>query len=261
MAAPSKQPLGDALFAELRRKIIAGDFPAGSRLPPERDLAVQYDTNRNTLREAIRRLEQDGLVTVRHGQGVTVADFRRTGGIALLGAFLEDGADPREKAQMVLDLMLARAQVLEFAVRVAIERADDADRDRIESASARVIAAAAAGDAEGVALGFGDVVDAVVDAAHSIPIRWIANPFLAAEREAYRRFPLLWTPQPGLPAYLRALGAAFRARDAKKGEALTRDVFASIDVAVRGLVAQALAPEAAPEPGPTKAQKTPRRKR
>jgi DNA-binding FadR family transcriptional regulator len=58
---------------ELRGRILSGKLAPGERLPGERELAQRYDTNRNTLREAVRMLEQGRLVSVRHGQGVTVS--------------------------------------------------------------------------------------------------------------------------------------------------------------------------------------------
>src|SRR5690606_8611431 len=73
------QNIARTVFESLRTQILAGTLSPGERLPGERELAATYGTNRNTLREAVRRLEQARLVTVRHGQGVTVADFRRTG--------------------------------------------------------------------------------------------------------------------------------------------------------------------------------------
>ncbi|NLE48812.1 MAG: winged helix-turn-helix transcriptional regulator, partial [Sandaracinaceae bacterium] len=76
---PSPVVLTEELFDRLRARILSDEFTKGQRLPPERELAREYATNRNTLREAIRRLEQAGLVTVRQGQGVTVTDFRREG--------------------------------------------------------------------------------------------------------------------------------------------------------------------------------------
>ena len=69
---------------------MKGALKPSERLPGERELAAQYGTNRNTLREAVRMLEQARLVTVRHGQGVTIADFRKTGTMELLPPFLEN---------------------------------------------------------------------------------------------------------------------------------------------------------------------------
>ena len=66
---PNSNPLARTISQELRRKIFAGELAPGERLPGERELAVRYHTNRNTLREAFRTLEQARLVTVRHGKG------------------------------------------------------------------------------------------------------------------------------------------------------------------------------------------------
>lgn len=51
-----------------------GQFLAGSRLPPERDLAERFGVSRPTVREAMIALEIQGLVEVRHGSGVYVAE-------------------------------------------------------------------------------------------------------------------------------------------------------------------------------------------
>ncbi|MGH3504400.1 MAG: GntR family transcriptional regulator [Nocardioidaceae bacterium] len=57
---------------ELRRSIAAGDLQPGDKLPSERFLAQQHATARNTAREAIRLLADQGLVTAEHGRGVFV---------------------------------------------------------------------------------------------------------------------------------------------------------------------------------------------
>ena len=62
------QELARALIAEL----VAGTWPQGSRLPAERELAVQYGVSRPTVREAIIALEVQGLVEVRIGSGAYV---------------------------------------------------------------------------------------------------------------------------------------------------------------------------------------------
>lgn len=52
--------------------IRAGEFPVGSRLPPERDLAAQLGVSRPSVREALIALEVEGLVEVRMGSGIYV---------------------------------------------------------------------------------------------------------------------------------------------------------------------------------------------
>src|SRR5438477_11463627 len=97
--------IADTIFVELRRKILCGELKAGERLSGERELASSYNTNRNTLREAVRKLEQARLVTVRHGQGVTVADFRKSGTLDLLSPFLPASLDGGEIAHMMEDIL------------------------------------------------------------------------------------------------------------------------------------------------------------
>jgi DNA-binding FadR family transcriptional regulator len=57
---------------QLRALIAAGEFALGSRLPPERDLAVQLGVSRPSVREALIALEVEGLVEVRMGSGIYV---------------------------------------------------------------------------------------------------------------------------------------------------------------------------------------------
>jgi GntR family hexuronate regulon transcriptional repressor len=66
----------DRLYQDLARKLIAelaaGNYPVGSRLPAERELALQYNVSRPTVREAIIAMEVQGLVEVRIGSGAYV---------------------------------------------------------------------------------------------------------------------------------------------------------------------------------------------
>jgi GntR family transcriptional regulator, hexuronate regulon transcriptional repressor len=66
----------DRLYHELARAIIAelasGRFQVGDRLPAERELALEYEVSRPTVREAIIALEVQGLVEVRVGSGAYV---------------------------------------------------------------------------------------------------------------------------------------------------------------------------------------------
>jgi GntR family transcriptional regulator, transcriptional repressor for pyruvate dehydrogenase complex len=57
---------------QIRGLIRSGEFPSGSRLPPERDLAKQLGVSRPSVREALIALEVEGLVEVRIGSGIYV---------------------------------------------------------------------------------------------------------------------------------------------------------------------------------------------
>ncbi|MDY7579012.1 FadR/GntR family transcriptional regulator [Herbaspirillum sp. RTI4] len=58
----------------IRALILEGNFPAGARLPPERDLAQQLGVSRPSVREALIALELQGSVEVRMGAGVYVCN-------------------------------------------------------------------------------------------------------------------------------------------------------------------------------------------
>lgn len=57
---------------QLRSLIQVGEFPVGSRLPAERDLAVQLGVSRPSLREALIALEVQGYIEIRMGSGIYV---------------------------------------------------------------------------------------------------------------------------------------------------------------------------------------------
>jgi GntR family transcriptional repressor for pyruvate dehydrogenase complex len=58
---------------QIRTLIKDGNFPTGTRLPPERDLAQQLGVSRPSVREALIALEVEGSVEVRMGAGVYVS--------------------------------------------------------------------------------------------------------------------------------------------------------------------------------------------
>jgi GntR family transcriptional regulator, transcriptional repressor for pyruvate dehydrogenase complex len=85
-AAPATQepvfrPIQDArafeeVARQIRRELAEGRLKVGSRLPPERIMAVQMGVSRHALREALRSLENAGLIRMRKGAagGAFVAD-------------------------------------------------------------------------------------------------------------------------------------------------------------------------------------------
>jgi GntR family negative regulator for fad regulon and positive regulator of fabA len=68
--------------------ILNGTYTIGDRLPPERELAAQVGVTRPTLREALRRLEQEGWLLVQHGKPTVVRDFWREGGLGVLARII-----------------------------------------------------------------------------------------------------------------------------------------------------------------------------
>ncbi len=58
----------DVLANELRERILSGEYPEGTPLPPERELVVQTRMSRTTVREALRILEVQGLIRIKAGR-------------------------------------------------------------------------------------------------------------------------------------------------------------------------------------------------
>lgn len=70
-----RQPkLSDVIEQELERLIVEGTLAPGQQLPPERELAKQFDVSRPSIREAIQRLEAKRLLTRRQGGGTFVSE-------------------------------------------------------------------------------------------------------------------------------------------------------------------------------------------
>ena len=232
-AGSDNQNIARKVYEDLRRQILSGELSPGERLPGERELAGRYGTNRNTLREAVRRLEQTRLVTVRHGQGVTVADFRRTGTMELLAPLFEASTDYMELGQIVQDILPARLLVLEFAGRLAVQRADRTDIERLRDITDLIVSATGTDDANVIAKGFQRWLEALIDAGHSVAMRWVANPFLDSFRELLERFPEVWVKDKKFPDHLRNFIAALEAGDEERAVQTLRSYYSRIDSAVR----------------------------
>jgi len=70
----ARPKLYQRIAEEIEQRISGGEYPPGTRLPPERDLAETFGVSRPTIREAMLALEIRALVEVRHGSGVYVVE-------------------------------------------------------------------------------------------------------------------------------------------------------------------------------------------
>ncbi|MBL8382640.1 MAG: FadR family transcriptional regulator [Burkholderiales bacterium] len=128
----------EEIAAQIRRELAAGRLKAGARLPPERDLAQAFGVSRNTLREALRSLENAGLLQFRKGAsgGAYVRESTAEAVLTGMRDMYSLGAIRPEH------LTEARIWIESAAIRAACERATAAD---LEALTQNVAAAAAAG--------------------------------------------------------------------------------------------------------------------
>ena len=82
--AIARTSLPDQVFHRLVSDVLAGRFAPGERLPTQRALAAELGVNMASVREGVKRLEQLGLVEVRHGDAMRVRDWRLHGGLDVL---------------------------------------------------------------------------------------------------------------------------------------------------------------------------------
>ena len=116
-----RQSLSDAVFAQLRDQIVSGALAPGARLPAERVLCEQLGVNRGAVREALRKLEQARLVSIRHGGTSRVLDFRTSAGMDLLVDLLVSHPGP-VAADVVRSIVEMRSALGPDVARLAAAR-------------------------------------------------------------------------------------------------------------------------------------------
>ncbi len=119
--APS---LKDLFIQQLQDRILSGDLPFGTRLPPERELCGQMHVSRAVVNAGITELARQGFLEVRPRQGAYVADYRRNGNMDTLMAIMHynGGVLGREEIRSILEVRWGLEQM---AVARAIDNASD----------------------------------------------------------------------------------------------------------------------------------------
>ena len=120
--------------------IVSGVHAPGERLPPESDVALEFGVSRGVAREAIRGLEERGLVRVKHGHGSTVTSRQHWNVLDpdVLGALLESD----DRTDLVVELLETRKLIEVECAGLAAVRATDDDLALIAEALARAVSSA-----------------------------------------------------------------------------------------------------------------------
>jgi GntR family transcriptional regulator, transcriptional repressor for pyruvate dehydrogenase complex len=146
--APRSLKTSEIVAQRIVEDIVAGNMQIGDRLPPESEMVEGYGVSRESVREGLRLLEVQGLITLRRGPGggpvVTSVDPRNLARTSTLYFHLA-GANYNElfDTWLLLEPVVVR-QVTETIDRAAKKRAlapflpdydPDVDRDRFMSRS------------------------------------------------------------------------------------------------------------------------------
>jgi DNA-binding FadR family transcriptional regulator len=126
-------------MAEFAREIVGGRLAPGSELPREVALAERFGISRGVAREALRALEERGLVTVRHGTTTTVNP--RMEWDLFDPEVIAAALDGPAAAPLLADYLECRRIVETQAAELAAERATDEQVDALEECLRRMEAA------------------------------------------------------------------------------------------------------------------------
>ena len=172
-----RRPVSAAVFEELRSAILSGRYAAGEPLPAERLLAEAFAVNRHAVREALKRLQQSGLVEVRHGGATRVLDWREEGGLDLL-AHVPFAGDRAASPELLRSVVEARRWIGIDVARLAAQRATALQVEGLE----RLLRDGAdpAGDLETLSVRYEDLWRAIVGAADNLAYLLAYNSLLAA---------------------------------------------------------------------------------
>lgn len=164
----------ETIFVRIRDGILGVRPATGEPLPCERALADELGCNRHAVREAVKRLQQEGLVAVSHGGATRVLDWRATGGLDLL-AQLPFTAGAQPDPALLRSILELRLCVGVDAARRCAERAPSLVVEALQTA----LHAQRAGRPEHAPLLYAQLWDHVIDGADNIAYRLAYNSLLA----------------------------------------------------------------------------------
>ena len=124
--------LGDEVYRQLIEWLRGTGYKVGERLPGERELARRFGVSRPVLREALRALEQQGLIVIQPGRGI----FVRGDGVSTAVEAVANSLDARNIS--INELAESRRLVEPHIAAVAAERRTAADIESLERALAKM---------------------------------------------------------------------------------------------------------------------------
>jgi GntR family transcriptional regulator, transcriptional repressor for pyruvate dehydrogenase complex len=168
-----RSPLVELAVRQLHQQLTSGQWPEGTRLPAETELAGQLGVGRSTVREAVRALVHAGLLETRQGSGTFVVSLTE-------GASFE----PWLRRAAVLEVYEVREALEVQAARLAAGRRTGADLAALHDRLAARDAAHRSGAADSFVQADLEFHRTVVSAAHNQLLTEMFDSFAAVLREA-----------------------------------------------------------------------------
>ncbi len=124
----ARSRLHEEIVIIIQKQIMSGKIVPGDKLPTERELAENFNVNRATVREALRKLENLDLVEIRHGDGLYVKNYLESGNFDLIkAAFNMDGSN-----EVMINILEARRFVVPQMAYLAAQRRTTEDVDELQ---------------------------------------------------------------------------------------------------------------------------------
>jgi DNA-binding FadR family transcriptional regulator len=206
----TKQRVFERITEEIRVRLANGDLKPGSKLPAERELALDLGVSRPAVREALRTLEMSGVLRLEIGPKG--------------GAFVRDG-DADMVTRSLGDLVLlgqvsmssvaeARGIIMDTIVRLAVARATEDEFDQLDRTIDNIEASANIGRRAPEAMVF---FRQLAEAARNEVLVIITEAINKIVMQAIDQ--LGWQVRPELVATRRQMVAGMRRRDAVRAAA------------------------------------------
>jgi GntR family transcriptional regulator, transcriptional repressor for pyruvate dehydrogenase complex len=168
----------EGIAETLRAQILSGKYAAGERLPSEREIAQRTGANRSSVREALKKLEQLGMISIRRGGGARVVPLEDAG-LGVLRHVLGAQQPNREFVAQWLDV---HELVIAGAARFAVERGTEDEFDEAKRLLDRLVDTATS-DEEFVVTA-DQLTDLIATASRNVVLRMVRNGLTAeAQRQ------------------------------------------------------------------------------
>jgi DNA-binding FadR family transcriptional regulator len=215
----ARQSLSESVFLQLQDKIVRGELAPESALPSERALSEALAVNRGAVREAIKRLQQAGLVAVRHGGNHTIRNFEEEAGLELLPSLLVDGRG-RLDIGVLRSIMAMRSALAPEVAASAAEKGGEALAEKLETLLDRMRQAER--DLVQLQSLVFDFWKTLVAGSGNIAFRLAFNSMTKTYVQAWDAMRRPLEPELRDIGNLRAIAAAVRARDAQAARTAAR---------------------------------------
>ncbi len=178
------QKVSAVVAEQIIAAIKQGDFPVGSKLPSENELAERMGVSRPTIREALAALTAVGLIESKPGSGNYVRN-----GTALIDTIGNEAVLVLENEDSCIEIMEARGLFEPPIAGLAAQKRTEADIENLKAVHARLQELAKEGDPDAYLDADKEFHLAVIAAAHNNLVSNVLVPLInTMDQKLYREF-------------------------------------------------------------------------